>query len=94
MTVGGIYTGSLNIRSNDSVNPVIVVPVTMNVIAPVFGVEISADQVAVVNPADVLTYTVTVTNTATSLRTLHRDVGYVCLCHESERECGWTAGDG
>jgi hypothetical protein len=64
MTVGGVYTASLILNNDDPQNPEIAVPVTMNVVAPVYGVEVSADQVGSGEPGDVLTYTVTVTNTS------------------------------
>jgi Kelch motif len=64
MTVGGVYTASLNIKSDDPVNSKLVVPVTMNVVEPVYGVEVSADQTGSGEPGGVVTYTVTVTNTS------------------------------
>jgi hypothetical protein len=64
MTVGDVFTGSLIIKNDDPANPKIVVPVTMNVVAPVYGVAMSADQVGSGEPGDVITYTVTVTNTS------------------------------
>jgi uncharacterized repeat protein (TIGR01451 family) len=64
MTVGDVFTASLLIVSNDPVNGEIEVPVTMHVIAPVYGVEVSGDQTGSGEPGDVITYTVTVTNTS------------------------------
>ena len=64
MTVGGVYTASLLIASNDPVNDEIRIPVTMTVVAPVYGVEVSGDQVGVGERGDVVTYTVTITNTS------------------------------
>lgn len=62
MTVGDVYTASLIVNSDDPVNPKVVVPVRMNVIEPVYGVEVSADQVGLGEPGDVVSYTVTVIN--------------------------------
>jgi hypothetical protein len=64
MTVGGVYTASLILQSDDPINSRTVVSVTMNVVAPVYSLEVSADQVGSGEPGDIVTYTVTVTNTS------------------------------
>jgi uncharacterized membrane protein len=64
MTVGGVYTASLIVKSDDPINPRIVVPVTMTVVAPIYSLEVSADQAGSGEPGEVVTYTVTVTNTS------------------------------
>jgi Kelch motif len=64
MTVGGVYTASLIVNSDDPFNPRIVVHVTMTVVAPVYSLEVSADQVGSGEPGEIVTYTVTITNTS------------------------------
>jgi uncharacterized repeat protein (TIGR01451 family) len=64
LTVGASYTATLNIKTGDPVNPRIAVPVTMHVVEPAYGVEVSADQTGAGTPGSVVTYTVTVTNTS------------------------------
>jgi len=64
MTVGSVYTASLILRSDDPLNPRAVISVTMNVVEPAYGVEVSADQVGSGRPGEVVTYTVMITNTS------------------------------
>jgi hypothetical protein len=64
MTVGGVYTGSLIVKTDDPMSPKIEIPVTMNVVEPVYGIEISADQSGDCPPGLVYTYTVMITNTS------------------------------
>jgi hypothetical protein len=64
LMVGGVYTGTLCINSNDPVTPLVTVPVTLTVIAQSFGVELTADDATGVGaPGDVVTYTLQITNT-------------------------------
>jgi hypothetical protein len=61
----GEYTAYLCVNSNDLENPVVVVPVTLTVVpAPVYGVTLSPAAAAMSGaPGDVVTYTLTITNT-------------------------------
>jgi hypothetical protein len=60
----GTYTGTLKLATDDPVNPTILVPLTLHVVNPAYGVETSADMAQTGNPGDVLTYTVYVTSTS------------------------------
>jgi hypothetical protein len=64
LTIGASYTATLNVKSNDPMHGRLAVPVTMNVVEPVYGVQVSADQTGSGEPGTVVTYTVTVTNTS------------------------------
>ncbi len=60
----GVYTATLCAASNDPLNDVVAIPVTMTVQAPVYGVQLypAADALSGVAGA-VVTYTLTLTNT-------------------------------
>jgi hypothetical protein len=64
MTVGDVYTASLLVKTSDSIHDEIVIPVTMNVVARAYSVDVSPDQVGSGEPEDVVTYNVTITNTS------------------------------
>ncbi|MCP4360705.1 MAG: S8 family serine peptidase [Chloroflexi bacterium] len=57
----GVYTGTMCIRSNDPVTPQVEIPLTMTVAS--YGVDLSGNAAMSGNPGDVVTYTLTVTNT-------------------------------
>ncbi len=58
----GTHTGSLCVGSNDIANPMVEVPLSMTVEGQ-YGVELSGDAAMSGAPGEVVTYTVTVTNT-------------------------------
>ncbi len=62
MTVGGVYTATLLLSSDDPVNYTIEIPLTLTVLSPGYSLEVSADQVGRGEPGEVVTYTFTVTN--------------------------------
>ncbi len=64
MTVGEVYTTTLEIWNNDPVISLwaFYIPVTMTVVTPTYGVAVSADQTGSGKPGEVVTYTVSVTN--------------------------------
>ncbi|MBE7528667.1 MAG: hypothetical protein HND44_02430 [Chloroflexi bacterium] len=62
LTAGNTYTATLCVESNDSVTPLVTVPVTLTVVAPVYGVALSDDQAASGEAGTMVTYTLTVTN--------------------------------
>jgi uncharacterized membrane protein len=62
--VGTAYTATLVVKSDDPMHPKVMVPVTMNVVEPVYGMEVSADQEGDCPPGLAITYTVMVTNTS------------------------------
>ncbi len=64
MTVGGVFTASLIVKSDDPVNSSIKVPVLMTVVAPVYGVAISPDESLTGLPGQTVVYAVTITNTS------------------------------
>ncbi|HRQ41014.1 MAG TPA: DUF4397 domain-containing protein [Chloroflexota bacterium] len=60
----GVYTGTLCINSNDLVNPLVTVPVTLTVEAQSFGVEVAAEDAALSGDAGTtVMYMVWITNT-------------------------------
>ncbi|MBX3059023.1 MAG: choice-of-anchor J domain-containing protein [Anaerolineae bacterium] len=64
LTAGNTYTGTLCINSNDLVDPLVTVPLTLTVIAQSFGVEVAAEDDALSGDAGTtVTYTVWITNT-------------------------------
>ncbi len=63
LTVGNTYTGTLCINSNDPVNPLVTVPLTLTVEAQSFGVALSGDMAASGEVGTTVTYTIQLTNT-------------------------------
>jgi uncharacterized repeat protein (TIGR01451 family) len=63
----GIYTTTLNLNSTDPVNPVITVPVTLTVVERLYGVTVSGDMSGADIPGEVVTYTMSLTNTSEEL---------------------------
>jgi hypothetical protein len=59
---GSVYTATLIIKTDDPVNPKIVVPVTMNVVDLAYGVAISPDDSLTGVPGETVVYAVTITN--------------------------------
>ncbi len=59
----GAYTGTLCVDSNDMMNPLVPVTVTMTVAAPAYGVDLSGPQTLEGAPGKTVTYTVHITNT-------------------------------
>jgi hypothetical protein len=60
----GVYTATLCISSNDLDEPLLQVPVTLTVVVPTYGVVLSPDDAASANAGEMVTYTVSVTNTS------------------------------
>jgi uncharacterized repeat protein (TIGR01451 family) len=60
----GAHTGELVIMSDDPTTPEMHVPVTMTVIAPTIQVALTADPADRADPGDMITYTITLTNTS------------------------------
>ena len=58
----GVYTGTLCIASNDPVQPLLSIPLTMTVVEPAFGVEIGPDSIGVNLPNAYVNYTLSVVN--------------------------------
>jgi uncharacterized repeat protein (TIGR01451 family) len=58
----GVYTANLCVSSNDPVNPMVTVPVSMTV-NTTYGVDLSGNAAMSGAPGDVVTYTLTLTNT-------------------------------
>ncbi|HJS28771.1 MAG TPA: FixG Ig-like domain-containing protein, partial [Anaerolineales bacterium] len=63
LTVGSTYTGTLCVTSNDATTPEVTVPLTLTVVTPTYGVEVSGDQALSGDVGTTITYTVLVTNT-------------------------------
>jgi hypothetical protein len=59
----GVYTGTLCISSNDPVNPLVTVPISLTVALPELGVSVGADQAGSGAPGETITYTIEVNNT-------------------------------
>jgi len=59
----GTYTAILEVNSNDPLNATVEIPVTMTIVAPLYGVDVSNDMSAWGLPDTLVTYTVYVTNT-------------------------------
>lgn len=60
----GVYTGTLKVKSNDPVNGIIDVPVTMHIVNVEYGVEIAPPTAAITDTlGTTVTYTLQVTNT-------------------------------
>lgn len=67
----GTYTGTLKVKSDAPVNGTINIPVTMNVVDVIYGVEISpTTAVATDTPGSTVSYTLLVTNTGTTTDTI------------------------
>jgi hypothetical protein len=63
-TAGTQLMAVLRVESDDPLNDTLDVPVTMNVVAPTYGVEVSPDMGSSGHPAETISYTVHVTNTS------------------------------
>ncbi|MCB9135042.1 MAG: hypothetical protein H6636_06425 [Anaerolineales bacterium] len=59
----GTYTGNLCVTSNDIINPLVTVPVTLTVQEHTFGVVLSGNDAASGQPGTTVSYVVTITNT-------------------------------
>jgi hypothetical protein len=71
----GTYTGTLCVESNDPVTPLVTVPVTMTVVTPIYGVELSGDDALTGDVGTTVTYTLQVTNTSNVVETFDLTVG-------------------
>ncbi len=60
----GTYTATLRISTDDPVAPTLFVPVTMHIVPPEYGVQVSPDMGLTGIPGETITYTVYVTNTS------------------------------
>ena len=60
----GVYTGTLCVTSNDPVIALVQIPLTMTVEANPYSVDLSPAQALSGSPGEVVTYTLTVTNTS------------------------------
>jgi hypothetical protein len=58
----GTYTATLNINNSDSANDVISIPVTMNVIAPEYGLSLEQNMMREGRAGDTIVYELTLTN--------------------------------
>ncbi|GAB4580555.1 MAG: hypothetical protein Fur0022_32970 [Anaerolineales bacterium] len=65
----GVYTGTLCITSNDPVNSLVTIPLTLTVEAATYGVDLSGDDAASGAPGTTVSYVVTITNTGTTTDT-------------------------
>ncbi|NUM47805.1 MAG: hypothetical protein HUU38_24120, partial [Anaerolineales bacterium] len=63
LAVGSTYTGTLCVTSDDLVNPLITIPLTLTVEAQSYGVALSSDQADSGDAGTSVLYTVTITNT-------------------------------
>jgi uncharacterized membrane protein len=71
LTVGNTYTGTLCIESNDAVNPVVSVPLTLTVEAPSYGVALAPDGAMSDLAGATVTYTLYITNTGNTADTFN-----------------------
>ncbi len=62
----GTYTATLNINNSDNFNDPIAVPVTMNVIAPEYGVDLEQNSVKIGSAGETITYGLSLTNLSNS----------------------------
>jgi uncharacterized repeat protein (TIGR01451 family) len=67
VTTPGVYTGTLNLESNDPMHAWQAVPVTLTVLRREYGVVVSGDMSGQDIPGEVLTYTMSLTNTSEGL---------------------------
>ena len=63
----GVYTSMLNLESDDPLHAWLAVPVTMTVVERLYGVTVSGDMTGQDIPGQVVTYTMTLTNTSEDL---------------------------
>ncbi|HLF91015.1 MAG TPA: NEW3 domain-containing protein [Anaerolineales bacterium] len=89
---GIVFTGTLCVSSNDPINPLITVPLTLTVEA-VYGVDLSGDQAASALPGETITYTLAVTNTGNTTDTLDLSVSSVWATSQSDTSVLLGAGN-
>jgi hypothetical protein len=63
IVAGTTLTATLCVSSNDPVTPLVQVPITLTVITPTYGVEVSGDDELTGGAGETVTYTVHITNT-------------------------------
>ncbi|HNB51723.1 MAG TPA: hypothetical protein PK530_07260, partial [Anaerolineales bacterium] len=69
LSLGTTYTGTLCLTSNDPVNPLIAIPLTVTLETPVYGVALSPAQAIAGDAGTTVVYTVTITNIGNTVDT-------------------------
>ncbi len=91
----GVYTGTLCITSDDTLNPLVTVPLTLTVETPpppTYGVVLSADDAATGLAGDVVSYVVTITNTGSTTDTFDLSAAGVWTATLSETSVTLASG--
>jgi hypothetical protein len=89
----GVYTGTLCVQSNDPDTPEVLAPVTMTVGTPSYGVAVGPESAAMSGaPGEVVTYTLTVTNTGNTADSFDIAVGGAAWTTNAPASVGLGAG--